>query len=79
MTKRVRFNDRFYDPRYGIFEKGEVYDVPDDVVLPKRGVTLIDGKKEALEDGEKVQKPRKPTPTKAEQQRTPVKPVKGQK
>jgi hypothetical protein len=72
---KVRFHTSFYHPKYGMFDKDSVYEVPEDVKLPKTGITIIDGKKEKLEEGEKPQTPRVAQPTKAEQQRKPAKKV----
>ncbi len=61
--RRVRFKEGFYDNFYGKFEKGDVYDVPDDIVLPTRDIEYIKGapkdvdpelKGEPLQQGEVV-------------------------
>ena len=67
----VRFKQSFYDNFYGLFDKDEIWEVPEGVVLPRRDIEYIEGApadapKELIgelnEDEEDVKPKRKRTP-----------------
>jgi len=57
----VRFEQAFYDNTYGLFNAGEVYEVPPEVVLPTRDLVYIEGAPpkaatDEIREGETVQR-----------------------
>ena len=69
----VRFRESFYDNKYGIFERGEAYEIPADVTLPSRDIEYIEGApsdKAEMGELEEDEKPlRKPDPDKVAKNR----------